>query len=636
MFIALLFIPQAEAADIENCLMCHRHRFNGRIDENGKLWNYNVDETLYNNSVHRLVECRECHISIKRIPHDPVIKPVNCADRCHVKPPFAQEEFSHERIIALYDQSAHHISPQDPQNLKHLKPYCKYCHLNPPYTGISEKQVPSEKILSRCFNCHSAVDVTQAYMHVSHRLRRRTTRSPQDIVQLCSKCHRNDPAMEELNLSPKALAAVKSYNRSIHGKSVRLGSRQAADCLSCHASSALHDIFKKDDPRASINRANLAHTCRQCHKSTNRWFIQIAVHPGMQPEENRIVAGVNILLRIALYGSVFGMLGLLLFETIGRRKDGIKLLLKNGTTWRRKSTRKSDKQKSTSEIQAGPGGSNHPLASYTIGAIFIVLSLVVVAGMIHHLTISSHGPGLLRPLWKKYEEPPQSEIIAEARRQEEMEQHRHFHNVAPEYPRWPENLRPACFICHSDFPHSKTKRTRGLMNIHTQFFVCETCHIQVKPGSVVDYRWYDPLEDKPQGPFYGTSYDPETGSLSKGKNLIARIAPFVQLEKTEQFRPAILLQDAPMAKDYMKVRDKLSPEQREAIKNEFHENIKPKGHDCKECHSGKSILDFKQLGFGENRALTLKELSVVGMLSGYSEFYIPELFSEPTTGDIGK
>ena len=630
-FIVLWFGPQAQATDKENCLMCHRHRFIGRIDQNGKRWNYNVDEQLYNKSVHRLVDCRECHTYITRIPHDPVTQLVNCGNQCHIKPPFAQQKFSHEKIIAIYNQSVHGIKPQDLDKLKHSKPYCKYCHLNPIYTGIDEKRVPFEQTVRRCYNCHPPVDVTQTYRHIMHRLRKRTSRSPQQIVRLCSKCHANQTLMKSLNVSPKVLSAVKTYNQSIHGELVRLGSSQAADCLACHASSALHDIFKEDNPKASINKENLAHTCRQCHKSTNRWFIRIAVHPQMQHEANPVVAGTSIVFRIILYGTVFGMLGLLLLETNRRRKDGIKLALKKGTTWRRKAARQADKQTGKPDRPAESAGLKQTLISYAIGSLFIGLSLVVLAGIIYHLTISSYGPGLLKPLWVKYVAPPKSEIMAAARQSEDMEKHRHFHIIAPEYPRWPEELRPVCFICHSDFPHSKSKRTRSLMNLHTQFLVCETCHIKKKPGAVVDYRWYDPTEKNPKGPFYGTSYDPKTGSLSRGKNLMARIAPFRRMNNTGNFQSEILQQDAPMARDYMRIRDKLSPEERGVITTKFHEKIKPKGHDCKDCHSEKSILNFKQLGFSDNRAAHLKTLSVVGLISEYKEFYIPEFFSEPAT-----
>ena len=256
------------------------------------------------------------------------------------------------------------------------------------------------------------------------------------------------------------------------------------------------------------------------------------------------------------------------------------------------------------------------------------LTLVIFLGVVHHLTISHHGPGLLRWLLAKHQETIKSEILDEARRLEELEQHRHFHKVAKAYPQPPENMRPVCSICHSDLPHRKNKRIRSLMNIHTQFFVCETCHVKEKPGATIVYQWYSPLEDYPQGPFYGTSYDPDTGILSPGQDQISRIAPYFKSEKTDRLQMAVQVQDVPLAKDFMKVRDKLSPEQREGIKNKFHENIKPVGHGCRTCHIEESMLDFKKLGFSETRTANLKNLNVVGMIAKYDSFYLPELFPE--------
>jgi hypothetical protein len=271
---------------------------------------------------------------------------------------------------------------------------------------------------------------------------------------------------------------------------------------------------------------------------------------------------------------------------------------------------------------------NHPLLSYVIGLIIMLFTFVVFLGVIHHLTISHHGPGLLAGIWHKYHEQQRSDIFDEARRREESELHRHFHNVAPEYPQLPQNLRSVCFLCHSEFPHRKNKRIRSLMNIHTQFFVCETCHIKEKPGATIIYQWYNPLDDNPQGPFYGTSYDPVTGSLLPAADQISRIAPYFRSEADNRLEAAIQVKDAPLARDFMKVRDKLSPEQREGIKNKFHENIKPVGHACRKCHIQESILDLKQLGFAENRAANLKKLGVVGMIEKYERFYLPELFPE--------
>jgi 5-methylcytosine-specific restriction endonuclease McrA len=338
--IVLFLISPAAAEDKEDCLMCHKYRYLGRISEDGQRYNYNVDEHIYSKSIHRIVPCRDCHTTITKIPHDPVTEEVNCANVCHVKPPFAQEYFSHEKIIAIYKSSAHGIKPEDPPAVKSAKPYCKFCHLNPLYTRVEEAVIDYDKTLKRCLNCHRQKGVTAAYMHVTHRLRKKTSRSPQEIVALCAKCHEDKEMMQKLNVSSEELLAVETYNRSIHGKSVMLGSDQTADCISCHASSALHDIYKKENPKATINSANLQSTCKQCHEKTNNWFAQIAVHPRIEREKDPIVYFASIFFRLALYGSLFSMVGLMLLETYGRKKDGIKTILRRGTTWRGKSKRR--------------------------------------------------------------------------------------------------------------------------------------------------------------------------------------------------------------------------------------------------------------------------------------------------------
>ena len=330
----------AEAADKENCLMCHKYRFVGRIDENGKRINYHVDENVYAKSVHRNVPCRDCHTSITKLPHDPITKEVNCANVCHIKPPFAKENFSHQKIIDTYNKSVHGVKPEDPPELKQAKPYCKFCHLNPLYIRVEEKRVAFEETLQRCQNCHEQKGVTQAYIHMTHRLRHKTSRSPQEIVQLCAKCHQDVELMKTLKVTPVALTAVETYNRSIHGKAVMLGSKEAADCVSCHATNALHDIYKKDDQNATVHADRLMATCKQCHEKTNKEFVQIAMHSEITRKEKPALYFTGLSLTLALYGTLFGLLGLLLLETRGRKKDGIKWQIRHGTTWRGESKRK--------------------------------------------------------------------------------------------------------------------------------------------------------------------------------------------------------------------------------------------------------------------------------------------------------
>ncbi len=284
---------------------------------------------------------------------------------------------------------------------------------------------------------------------------------------------------------------------------------------------------------------------------------------------------------------------------------------------------------------------SHPFYSYLTGLFFMVLSIIVFVGVIHHLAFSSHGPELLGTFVEQYEEQTKSQIMDEAQQLLEMEKHNHFHNSPVDFPTPPASLQPVCFICHSDFPHTKNKRVRSLMNMHTQFFTCETCHIKEKPNHEVVYKWYNPMDRETKGSFFGTSYDPQTNSLLEGDDKIAKIAPFFKdtsdnkqtdlSQGSDDLLSVIQLQDTPFAKDFIKIRDKLTPAEREGIKNKFHRSIKPKGHNCKDCHTENSLLDFKKLDFSESRIKYLKTLEILGMLSHYDSFYLPELFPQSSS-----
>ncbi|GBD96520.1 MAG TPA: hypothetical protein ENG83_00380 [Nitrospirae bacterium] len=265
----------------------------------------------------------------------------------------------------------------------------------------------------------------------------------------------------------------------------------------------------------------------------------------------------------------------------------------------------------------------HPKSVYIIGFIFIIITLTVVIAVAYQITFSPHGPAVLVPIKKKIEESQRSAILEEVRKQAEFEKHRHFHNVV-EYPELPENMRPVCYICHSNYPHSKNKKVRALLNMHTQFFVCETCHIEKKKGISVVYKWYNPFDENPEGPFFGTSYDPETGNLKEVADQFSKIAPYFKSD--DRLESALQIQNSDLARDYVKVRDRLTPEQRDNVKKKFHVHIKPKGHECKACHTRKSILDFRKLGFAANRIIDIEQLNIKGMITKYEKFYIPNLF----------
>jgi RNase P subunit RPR2 len=271
-----------------------------------------------------------------------------------------------------------------------------------------------------------------------------------------------------------------------------------------------------------------------------------------------------------------------------------------------------------------PKRQDHPKSVYLIGLFVCLIVLFVFAGVVNHLAFSSRGPGLLIPLLKKFQKQESPAQIA-LQKHREAEEHQRFHHIVP-VPLPPEALRPTCYICHSNLPHNKTKKIRAMLNMHTVYLACETCHLEKKEGAIVVYRWYSPIEKNPKGPFFGTAYDPETGELEMVNDHFSNIAPFYQ--KNGEFTPIVQMQGAASAKDYMKIQDQLTPEQRKRETERFHMDILAKGPECQTCHSTKSILDFKALGFSPKRIVDIEQLNIKGIIAKYDQFYLPDLFKE--------
>ncbi|MGA9477677.1 MAG: multiheme c-type cytochrome [Desulfobacterales bacterium] len=275
-------------------------------------------------------------------------------------------------------------------------------------------------------------------------------------------------------------------------------------------------------------------------------------------------------------------------------------------------------------MMRGPKTQKHPKPVYLIGIFVWLIVLFVFAGVVNHLAFSSRGPGLLIPLMKKFQKKESPEQIA-LNKHREAEEHQRFHHIVP-VPHLPAALQPTCYICHTNLPHEKTKKIRAMLNMHTNYLACETCHLKKKEGETVVYKWYSPEEKHPKGPFFGTAYDPETGELEMVNDHFAKIAPFY--EKNGNLTSTVQMQDAPLATDFVKIRDQLTPEQRKDVTKRFHVDTLAKAPDCQTCHSTKGVLDFKALGFSPKRTVDIEELNIVGIITKYDEFYLPDLFKE--------
>ena len=118
---------------------------------------------------------------------------------------------------------------------------------------------------------------------------------------VCTDCHGihtikapNDPnssvaagnVQEHLRVVPRERAAVERVWRARRPRHLatwpaitawrrKVGSNTVANCASCHG---VHNILPSSDPRSTINHANLAKTCGQCHPGANEKFITSKVH----------------------------------------------------------------------------------------------------------------------------------------------------------------------------------------------------------------------------------------------------------------------------------------------------------------------------------------------------------------------
>ena len=91
-------------------------------------------------------------------------------------------------------------------------------------------------------------------------------------AETCGRCHGDARLARRYDLPADR---VPSYAESFHGLAKREGSLTAANCASCHG---VHNIFRSNDPRSTVNAANLAKTCGQCHKGVNEKFAIGPVH----------------------------------------------------------------------------------------------------------------------------------------------------------------------------------------------------------------------------------------------------------------------------------------------------------------------------------------------------------------------
>ena len=171
------------------------------------------------------------------------------------------------------------------------------CHKkqNEDYTGSIHQISIATKPKSdapTCSNCHGGHQIASPNI-VGSKLY-----GGKGVVQLCSDCHSSVEIVQNNNL-PKGVA--ENFSESFHGLAIRGGSKQAADCGSCHG---YHNIRPSSDAKSTINKNNLPQTCGKCHPGANKSVFDTPIHITDAAKQSPLLNFITIFYIILICGTI--------------------------------------------------------------------------------------------------------------------------------------------------------------------------------------------------------------------------------------------------------------------------------------------------------------------------------------------
>ncbi|OGF12261.1 MAG: hypothetical protein A2W00_05630 [Candidatus Eisenbacteria bacterium RBG_16_71_46] len=211
----------------KDCLSCHGKRDLVARRGNETVSMY-VDAHQLSTSRHSRIACAQCHSQAqpsKLRACSTITRPVDCS-ACHAEVVQTYETSTHGQLAAKGSPDA---------------PTCRECHGTHGVRGHVEVGSPTYS---------------------------------QNIPDLCARCHKTGKQAAVRYTGPER-QIVEGYRESIHGKGLlESGLTVTATCVNCHTA---HGELPHADPRSSVNPANVAATCAQCHRGIYDLF-ESSVH----------------------------------------------------------------------------------------------------------------------------------------------------------------------------------------------------------------------------------------------------------------------------------------------------------------------------------------------------------------------
>jgi cytochrome b subunit of formate dehydrogenase len=186
-----------------------------------------VTSEALDGSVHAGQSCVSCHTDAETLPHKADLKSPTCGAEsgCHTGPVAGFMQGSHAEALAAGNPSA---------------PTCATCHGDHQILKATDRKSPT---------------------------------NPLNVVQICGDCHAK--YTEPTTNGRTGDTMVAEYLGSVHGQAVTKGGMSiAATCADCHDA---HRVQPSTQPTSTVNRANIADTCGQCHTGLSEKFSQ-SVH----------------------------------------------------------------------------------------------------------------------------------------------------------------------------------------------------------------------------------------------------------------------------------------------------------------------------------------------------------------------
>ncbi len=246
--------------------------------------------------------CVDCHGSPhellpasdpkSRVHHTNI--PATCG-ACHSQKFVMQDGGQSAQMVASYELSVHgHAVAAGSEKAA----VCTDCHGTHEILDAKDAKSPIFKfnVPTTCGQCHDAISKEfQQSIHgqavakgnwqapvctdchgihsIKSHLDPNSPVSAQNVAQAtCARCHEGMRLSQEFGVEGRR---ETTYLASYHGLASRGGSQVVANCASCHGT---HSIFPSSDPRSTINHANLARTCGQCHPGVTEEFTAAKVH----------------------------------------------------------------------------------------------------------------------------------------------------------------------------------------------------------------------------------------------------------------------------------------------------------------------------------------------------------------------